>query len=438
MRKKIACISEHASPLAVLGGVDAGGQNVYVAELAKYLSKLGYDIDVFTRWEDESLPQVVLWSKGVRVIQIKAGPIRYIQKEDLLQYMPEFRQNMIRFIRQENINYQLIHANFFMSALVAMELKDMLDIPYVVTYHALGKVRRIHQPEQDKFPLERLDIELETSAKADKVIAECPQDRADLRDLYHVDDSKITIVPCGFCPSEFYPINQTFARNYLGLDKNEKIILQLGRMVPRKGVDNVIRALKFLDAEKQKIRLLIVGGETETPDPVNCPEMARLQKIAADDGVSSSVTFVGRRDRKTLKYYYSAADVFITTPWYEPFGITPLEAMACGIPVIGADVGGIKYSVKNGETGFLVPPKDPQALANKIRRLLLNPSLIKQMQLNAIRRVHGQFTWAKVAEMIAGVYENILDNTDSIKTKTTQKAPVFLMQAEPKRWKKIE
>src|SRR5688572_7332930 len=127
MRRKIAFISEHASPLAVLGGVDAGGQNVYVAELTKYLAKSGYDIDIFTRWEDRSTTAVINWLEGVRVIHIKAGPVKYIPKEELLQYMPEFRDNMIRFIVREDEHYQLIHANFFMSAWVAMEIKVRLD-----------------------------------------------------------------------------------------------------------------------------------------------------------------------------------------------------------------------------------------------------------------------------------------------------------------------
>ena len=245
MRKKIALISEHASPLAVLGGVDAGGQNVYVAELAKYISKMDYDVDVFTRWEDPSLPQVTNWMNNVRVIQMKAGPVKYIQKEELLQYMPDFRKSMMQFMEQEDIIYDLIHANFFMSALVAMELKEIMDIPYVVTYHALGKVRRIHQKEADKFPIERLDIEEETAVRADRIIAECQQDKEDLCNLYSADDSKMSIVPCGFCPSEFYPVNQAYARKQLGLSEDENIILQLGRMVPRKGVDNVIEALSF-------------------------------------------------------------------------------------------------------------------------------------------------------------------------------------------------
>lgn len=435
MRRKIAFISEHASPLAVLGGVDAGGQNVYVAELAKHISKMDYDIDVFTRWEDPSLPQVSNWMRNVRVIQLKAGPVEYIQKEDLLRYMPEFRQSMVQFMEQEDIMYDLIHANFFMSALVAMELKEIMDVPYVVTYHALGKVRRIHQKDADKFPIERLDIEEETAARANRVIAECQQDKEDLTNLYNVDASKLSIVPCGFCPSEFYPVNQAYARRFLGLNENENIILQLGRMVPRKGVDNVIEALSFLKSSATKTRLLIVGGETETPDPGSCPEIARLQKIAKELEVEASVTFVGRRDRHLLKYFYSAADIFITTPWYEPFGITPLESMACGTPVIGANVGGIKYSVKNGATGYLVPPKDAQALALKIDHLLSNKSLLKKMQVNCLRRVHRYFTWAKIADSIAIVYEDVLKETQKEKQATT---PIYQLQQVKAAYKKIK
>jgi len=433
MQKKIAFISEHASPLAVLGGVDSGGQNVYVAELAKYLARLGYSIDVFTKWEDSSLPQVCTLYEGVRVIHVKAGPFKYIQKEELLQYMPEFRDNMIRFIEQEGINYDLVHANFFMSALVAMELKEAMGIPYVVTYHALGKVRRIHQQEQDRFPLERIDIEKQTATSAAKVIAECPQDKDDLQSLYEIDPSTISIVPCGFCPSSFYPVNQLYARSLVGLDKREKIILQLGRMVPRKGVDNVISSLSLL--RSPNTRLVIVGGESEDPDPANCAEIARLQSLATKLGVSSSVTFVGRRSGKLLKYYYSAADVFVTTPWYEPFGITPLESMACGTPVIGSDVGGIKYSVKNGETGFLVPPKQPQALAQKIDYLFSNPALIRKMQLNSIKRVHSRFTWATVAERMNAIYENVLHEYDQ--RHTIRGRSVYVMRPDINPLKKM-
>jgi D-inositol-3-phosphate glycosyltransferase len=433
MRKRIAFISEHASPLAVLGGVDAGGQNVYVAELAKSLSKIDYEVDVFTRWEDPACDEIVNWMKNVRVIHVKAGPVTCISKEELLPLMAEFRKNMMEFIEREDLVYDLIHANFFMSALVAMELKEIMDIPYVVTYHALGKVRRIHQKEADKFPIERLEIEEETAASADRIIAECSQDREDLCTLYHVDASKLSIIPCGFCPSEFYPINQSYARNYLGLDQNEHIILQLGRMVPRKGVDNVIQALSLLQPSVRKTRLLVVGGESEIPDPNLCAEIGRLQKIAEASGVGSSVSFIGRRNRNLLKYYYSAADIFVTTPWYEPFGITPLESMACGTPVIGANVGGIKYSVKNGETGYLIPPKDPKALASKIDHLLGNKTLLKKMQVNCLQRVHKLFTWKSIAESVAKVYEDVLREKQRQTT-----APVYQLQHSKTEWKKIK
>lgn len=408
MKKKIAFISEHASPLATLGGVDSGGQNVYVAELAKQLAKRGFQIDVFTRWDDLELSEIINWIPGVRVVHVKAGPVSVVAKEELLQYMPAFTASMISFIKKEEIQYDLIHANFFMSAMVAADLKAILNIPFVVTFHALGHVRRIHQKEQDKFPAERLAIEEATVRKADLIIAECPQDKEDLMQFYHASEDKITIIPCGFSPSEFYPINQTLARIILNLPTEEKIILQLGRMVPRKGVDNVVRALGNLKSSGNPIRLVVVGGETDAPDAALCPEIARLQKIASEEGVLDAITFVGRKDRNVLKYYYSAADIFITTPWYEPFGITPLEAMACGIPVIGSNVGGIKSSVVNGRTGYLVPPNNPKALARKIKQLISSPILLNSMKFNAIKRVNSLFTWANVAKMVDAAYGKVI------------------------------
>jgi D-inositol-3-phosphate glycosyltransferase len=159
MKRKIAFISEHASPLATLGGVDSGGQNVYVGELAKHLLAVDYRVDIFTRWDDPKLPQVVSWIPGVRVIHIKAGPQQVIPKEELLEYMAEFTENMYQFMTDELHPYLLIHANFFMSALVAADLKEKLNIPFVVTFHALGEVRKLHQGDQDKFPPQRFDIE---------------------------------------------------------------------------------------------------------------------------------------------------------------------------------------------------------------------------------------------------------------------------------------
>lgn len=402
--KRVALISEHASPLADLGGVDTGGQNVYVAQLAKHLAKTGYRVDVFTRKDDAALADIVNWVDGVRVINVKAGPEATVIKEDLLQCMDEFKNNMVKFIMKNNIDYSLVHANFFMSALVAMGIKDELGVPFVVTFHALGHVRRIHQAEADKFPVERLSIEEEAVRQANLIIAECPQDKEDLMKYYNAPEEKISIVPCGFSASEFCPMDKEAARRVLALPQDEHIILQLGRMVPRKGVDNVIEALAKIKVKSKPVRLVIVGGECDELTEEKCPEYARLLNIARERGVADKIIFAGRKDRDRLKFYYAASDLFITTPWYEPFGITPLEAMACGTPVIGANVGGIKYSVKENETGLLVNPHNPIELAGAVTDLLNDPSRLEEMSTKAIDRVNEHFTWAKVAQQIHIVY----------------------------------
>jgi len=410
MKKRIAFISEHASPLATLGGTDNGGQNVYVAELSNELARKGYSIDVYTRKDNPSIDEIVNWSSNVRVIHIKAGPEKFIEKEKLLGYMDEFAQNMYCFIKKHHIDYSIIHAHFFMSALVASRLKKQLSIPYVVTFHALGLVRLAHQKEMDKFPVERFDIERMIIKDADAIIAECPQDRADMIHYYNADPNRITIAPCGFNPKEFHVIDKKIARQKLKLNEDETILLQLGRMVPRKGVDNVIRSLSKLNTCLPNVRLLVVGGESDDPDETLTPEIGRLRKIAEEEHVSDHVTFTGRRRREVLKYFYAAADIFITTPWYEPFGITPLEAMACGTPVIGANVGGIKCSVDDGRTGFLVPPKNPVELAKKIEWLITDKQLVAAMKKNAVKHVNKFFTWTNVANMMNNIYQKVYVN----------------------------
>jgi D-inositol-3-phosphate glycosyltransferase len=407
MTKRIALISEHATPLGIFGGVDSGGQNVYVGQLAKHLAAIGYSVDVFTRRDGEHLPEVVEWHHGVRVIHVPAGPPTSIPKESLLPYMGEFTAFILDWCRTDAA-YDLIHANFWMSALVAANIKRSIGTPFVVTFHALGRVRRLYQGNADHFPDERFAIEDRVVQEADQIIAECPQDREDLLRLYQADPSKISVIPCGFDPMEFWAIQKNRARLTLGLSPDEHLILQLGRMVPRKGVDNVIRGFAHLLKRPLPARLLIVGGEAEIPDPQLTPEIGRLRAIAQELGVASRVTFVGRKGREVLKYYYSAADVFVTTPWYEPFGITPIEAMACGTPVIGSDVGGVKFTVKQGETGYLVPPNEPELLADRLSHLLETPQLMSLFGQQAIRRSQDHFTWQKVTSAVAALYEEVL------------------------------
>ncbi len=404
--KSIALISDHASPLADLGGVDSGGQNVYVRQVASHLAARGYEVDVFTRRDDRGLPETIVCDSGARVVHVDAGPPEFIHKEHLLQYMGEFTDNVVKFCSRKA--YDVIHANFWMSGLVAVNIKRLLRIPFVVTFHALGRIRRLYQNEADKFPDERFGIEDMIIRECDGIVAECPQDRTDLVDFYEADQSKICIIPCGFDPREVYPVEKVIARSILGFDADVPLVLQLGRIVPRKGIDNVIAGFsRFIKKTGSPARLVIAGGATRSPDPDWDPEIGRLQSIVKAEGVEDRVVFAGRASRSEIKYYFSAADLFITTPWYEPFGITPIESMACGTPVVGASVGGIKFTVKDRVSGRLIPHNDPDALAAALADLYATEGLLERMGANAIDRVHKMFTWEIVVNKLVGFYKKI-------------------------------
>lgn len=408
--KSIALISDHASPLADLGGVDSGGQNVYVNQVAIHLASRGYQVDVFTRRDDKNLPDIVAGEHGFRVVHINAGPPTFIRKEDLLQYMDEFTVNIIKFCSKKS--YDIVHANFWMSGLVAVYIKRLLKIPFVITFHALGRIRRLYQHGADEFPDERFSIEDLIIREANGIIAECPQDRDDLMQYYQAPAGKIAVIPCGFDPREVFPIDKAIARSVLGFRTDIPLVLQLGRIVPRKGIDTVVSGFaRFLRKHLFSAKLTIVGGASRKPDPASDPEIRRLQELSRREGIADNVIFAGRAARDEIKYYFSAADVFVTTPWYEPFGITPLEAMACGTPVIGANVGGIKFTVKDSVTGYLVPTSDPDALADSLFRLYSSNGQLAKMGGNALARVHRLFTWEIVANKIVCFYKKVTEKS---------------------------
>lgn len=406
MKEKIGIISLHGSPLAALGSIDNGGQNVYIAQLAKNLSKR-YDVDVYTR--KNKVSQKTLKKDGYRVIYIEAGPLREIPKEELVSFIPDFSLRMRQFIKKNSLKYVLFHANFFDSGQAAIDIKNEMGTPFIVTFHALGKIRRQFHGKNDKFPDERFQIEEDIMRSADGIIAECPQDKDDMIELYRADPRKIVIIPCGYDPLEFVPVKKEEARNLLGLPKEQKIILQLGRMVQRKGIENAIKALLFIVRfYRYDARLLVIGGECKGKDLSKTEEICRLLPIVKRLGLSKRVSFLGRAERKMLKFFYSAADIFVTTPWYEPFGITPLEAMACKVPVIGSEVGGIKFSVVDKITGYLVPPEEPGLLASRIAMLLALPLQAKKMGEEGFFRVKSFFTWKKITNSIMVFYKDAL------------------------------
>ncbi len=418
---KVALISEHASPLAPTGGIDGGGQNIYVANVAQELAKLGHVVDVFTRRESASLPAVIEMAPNVRVVNVPAGPAKVLPKEALMPFMGEFADHLSRFFRSEERRgrpYAVMHANFFMSGWAALQIRKVTCTPLVTTFHALGKVRRLHQGSEDGFCDERFDIEAALVRDSDRIVAECPQDSEDIVSLYHGDESRIAIVPCGFSAEEFFPVNRLAARAALGWPGEEFRILQLGRLVPRKGIDNVILGVAELRKRHGRpARLCVVGGNSETADEKVTPEIARLKALARSEGIEDSVEFIGRRGRGVLRQFYCASDVFVTTPWYEPFGITPVEAMACARPVIGANVGGIRTTVVDGRTGYLVPPRDPVALADRLLDLMIHPARARAFGEAGRRRALESFTWAGVARDLVSVYREAIAASPALRAR---------------------
>lgn len=408
---RIAMISEHASPVANLGSTDCDGQNIYVDQVSRGLRALGYEVDVYTRADSrETTPQP--WQDGVRIIPVPAGPPHPIPKDEIWPHIDVFLQATDRLAREHG-PYDLIHGNFWMSGWVGAHLRARWGVPFIQIFHALGAIKRLHQGEADTSPPDRLEAEQLVLRAADLVIAQCPSEADDLAAGYGADIRKIRIVPSGVDLARFAPIPRPQARAALGLAADERIVIYVGRLLPRKDVANLLEALALMKASPGpldfgRLRLLVVGGETAEADLAHEPEMRRLIARAEDLGVRDRVTFVGRRASDRLRWYYSAADVFATTPWYEPYGLTPLEAMACGIPVVCSAVGGITHTVIEGETGFLVPPRQPVPLAERLASILSDERLRQRLAANARARVEEHFTWRVVAEETAKIYQEAL------------------------------
>jgi glycosyltransferase involved in cell wall biosynthesis len=391
---KIAMVSEHASPLAVLGGEDAGGQNVHVDALARALARRGHEVVVHTRRDAAHLPSRVRLAAGVTVQHVDAGPPRPLPKDDLLEHMPAFAEELSWSWRMDRPD--VVHAHFWMSALASLEAAPAAGVPVAVTFHALGSVKRRHQGVADTSPAGRIDHERSVVATADHVVATCSDEVRELTAL-GLDPALASVVPCGVDLTHFTPRGVRATR---GSQRHR--LLVLGRLVPRKGVEDAVRALRLLaDTE------LVVAGGPPAEQLASDPEAVRLRDLARQLGVADRVEFRGAVDRAKVPALVRSADVVVCVPWYEPFGIVPLEAMACGVPVVGSGVGGLLDTVVPGVTGELVEPRRPQQLASVLRDLLDDPLRREVMGRAGARRARDRYSWDGVAAAHEQVYAGL-------------------------------
>jgi D-inositol-3-phosphate glycosyltransferase len=391
---RIAMVSEHANPLAVVGGVDAGGQNVHVAALAAALARQGHEVVVHTRRDSAAGPRRAPLCEGVVVDHVPAGPPREVAKDELLPFMGAFGRELARAWGAHPPD--VVHAHFWMSGVAAVTGGRELDVPIVQTFHALGTVKRRHQGDADSSPSERLRLEAAVAHQVDRIVATCTDEVAELVRM-RVPRSHIEVVPCGVDLQVFTDAGPALPRT-----GRRRRLVTIGRLVERKGVQTVIEAL----ADVPDTELLVAGGPA--PESLDGdPDVRRLRSVADEHGVSDRVHFLGRVLREDVPALLRSADLMVTLPWYEPFGITPLEAMACGTPVVATAVGGLSDTVVDGLTGVLVPPRQPAMVASALRRLLADRTLLEAYGMAAADRAHARYGWDRIASETVAVYQRV-------------------------------
>jgi glycosyltransferase involved in cell wall biosynthesis len=375
-------VSEHASPLALLGGTDAGGQNVHVSELAQALATLGVEVVVHTRRDDPTLPRRVSLAPNVVVDHVDAGPATPLPKDDLLPHMQAFAIDLQGQWMVDRPD--VVHSHFWMSGLASLDAASELRIPVMHTYHALGVVKRRQQGDADSSPAQRILTEARIAREARHIVATSADEAAELMHMGGSAD-RITVVPCGVDLRRFCVRGPAEPR------ASRPRVVVVGRMVERKGIGNVLTALALLP----DVELVVAGGPPRDRLDHDA-EVRRLRKLAAELGVDDRVEFRGAVDRTAVPALLRSADVVACCPWYEPFGLVAVEAMACGRPVVASAVGGLAESVVDGATGVLVPPRRPDRIAAAIDRLLRDAPLRRKLGRSGAYRAR-RYGWDNIA-----------------------------------------
>ena len=411
--RRIAMLSVHTCPMAALGGKETGGMNVYVRELSRELGAQGLIVDIYTRSQDPTRERIRdLWP-NVRVIHLPAGPEKPYNKNLVYDHLPQFVAGLREFSAREGIAYDLLHSHYWLSGWVARELARECPLPTVHMFHTLGRMKdSVARNEEEKETATRIGVEGELTDEVDRIIAATPLDKAQMVELYGADPDKIVVIPLGVDLDMFRPMPRDEATAAIGIElpQDQRLVLFVGRLDPLKGLDTLLKAMcKLTELEPELAKYLclaIIGGDADDDGSDIAGQLECLDKLKDEVGLHDLVAFLGSRAQDTLAYYYSAAEVCVVPSHYESFGLVALEAMACCTPVIASRVGGLQHTVEDGVTGFLVPAGDEDALAEKLRLMLLDGELRERLAVNARQKAQG-YTWQTVAERILNVYEEL-------------------------------
>ena len=415
---KICTISYHSCPYSMLGEDDTGGMSVYLREISRALADLpGAEIDLFTRVQDPHLLGPKQVSPRIRIIHLKAGPERPVDRKRPYDFLPEFTTNLDRFVLRENKGYDIIHSHYWLSGLAGEWLKYRLGIPLVHTYHtlALSKTRVTGEKEHPC----RGRSERHLAHVADAVISLSPVEKKSLIDEFQIPGDKVRVIDPGVNSGLFYPTNGSSFPQDMSRREEEKLLLYVGRIDPVKGLSTLIEALAFLKKsgffEQEKLKLIVIGGGGRPQDLIQKNEYKKVFQSIKQSGLSDDVRFLGSREQEDLRDYYSAADALVVPSLYESFGLVVLEALACGTPVIASNVGRMNTMIKEGKNGLVFTPGDSKELAGRIRRFYgTRPDFWSR---DAVREdVVGKFCWENAAEKAYGLFRDLAGRRPAVTT----------------------
>lgn len=387
---RIAMLSVHSCPVGNLGAKDTGGMSVYVREVAQELGKQGFLVDVYTRVHDPKDKQVIELGRNARLIHLRAGEDESMHKLAVYAYLSDFACNLENFRKNNDLHYDLVFSHYWLSGWVGESLQRWWNVPHVTVFHTLGAVKNATGIGEDEPEL-RIETERHLAGSCHHIIATTDREKDDLVLHYGASPDRISVVPCGVNLALFHLKDKEAAKRQLGFD-GEKVVLFVGRIEPLKGIDRLLRAMTYLQ-NGQRLRLVVVGGDEHSQH-----EIERLRNMTRDLHIEGSVTFPGLIKHEKLPCFYNAADVCVIPSYYESFGLVALESMACGTPVVGTDVGGLKNIIHQGETGYVVSDNTPEHLAEKIA-LLLSRQTDTQLAL-LIRESVAGFSWSNIAREI--------------------------------------
>jgi len=391
---RVALVSVHASPLAPLGGVDAGGQNVHVGSLAKALAALGCQVTVHTRRTSAEARRHVAVGPGIVIHHIDAGPPVALPKEEVAAHLDEFSAGLSQ--AWTTNRPAVVHAHYWLSGVAAAAPAQALNVPLVQTFHTLGSLKRRHQPDSAPDSESRRAAEAMLVNRADHLIVTSEMEMEELVAMGAKRES-ITVIPSG--------VDERFTTWGPQAPRSKDIprVVSLGRLVARKGVDDAIRALACHPTAE-----LVIGGGPPGDDFDGDADVVRLRAVAGEMNLTHRVHFAGALDRDEAAALVRSADVVVCPPWFEPFGIVPLEAMACGVPVVGTEVGGLIDTVVQDDTGVLVPPRRPDLLGAAMKDLLDDPARRERLARAGSRRSR-RYRWERIAGDTLSIYEQLVD-----------------------------